>query len=309
MSSLIPPHPTPTCGTPGPSLLEGSSRSRFQPLEPSLITARFIPGWWAPLSLSKREDERVVRFESYELDVGSRELRRGQERVRLQGQPFAILVMMLERPGQVVTREEFVERLWPDGTFVDFEHSLNTAVKRLRTALGDNADVPRFVETLPRQGYRFIGASSRQRGVNGRRPRMAVLPFTDDGDESGTCDFGDGLTDETILQLGRLDERGIDVVARSSSLAFRGGLCRAREIGAALRVDYLLEGSVRRQGDRARIAAWLVETSGETQLWTDVYDRYLTDALSVQADVASRIAGSLAAEISVSIGRYGAGLG
>jgi TolB-like protein len=249
------------------------------------------------LSRSKWDDEHVVRFESYELDVRSRELRRGQERVRLQAQPFEILVMMLERPGEVVTREEFVERLWPNGTFVDFEHSLNSAVKRLRTSLGDNAEVPRFVETLPRKGYRFIGASGRQRDGRGRRPRMAVLPFTDDGSESSTRDFSDGLTDETILQLGRLDVLGVDVVARSSSLAFRGGSCLASEIGATLRADYLLEGSVRRQGDRARIAAWLVETSGETQVWTGVYDRHLTDVLSVQGDVASRIAGSLAAEI------------
>lgn len=241
--------------------------------------------------------DRLVHFESYELDVRSRELRHGAERVRLQAQPFEILVMMLERPGQVVTREELVQRLWPNGTFVDFEHSLNAAVKRLRAALGDNADSPRFVETLPRKGYRFIGAGERDRSVRGRRPRVAVLPFTDDGGESTTRDFCDGLTDEMILQLGRLDGLGVDVVARSSSLAFRGGACLAREIGASLRADYLLEGSVRRQGDRARIAAWLVETSGETQLWADAYDRYLTDALSVQADVASRIAGSLAAEI------------
>src|ERR1041384_4675421 len=97
-----------------------------------------------------------VRFASFELDVRSRELRRGANRVRLQDQPFEILRLMLERPGDVVTREELQQRLWPDGTFVDFEHSLNAAVKRLRAALGDDADNPRFVETLPRRGYRFI---------------------------------------------------------------------------------------------------------------------------------------------------------
>src|SRR5438093_1676747 len=102
--------------------------------------------------------ERLLRFESFELDVRSRELRKGKERIRLQEQPFEILRLMLERPGDVVTREELAHRLWPDGTFVDFEHSLNAAVKRLRAALGDDADHPRFVETLPRRGYRFIAA-------------------------------------------------------------------------------------------------------------------------------------------------------
>src|SRR5881396_2897210 len=100
--------------------------------------------------------ERLLRFESFELDVRSRELRNGKNRIRLQEQPFEILRMMLEHPGDVVTREELAQRLWPKGTFVDFEHSLNAAVKRLRAALGDDAEHPRFVETLHRRGYRFI---------------------------------------------------------------------------------------------------------------------------------------------------------
>jgi len=239
-----------------------------------------------------------MRFDSYELDTRARELRRGAERVRLQAQPFEILVMMLGRRGDVVTREELVERLWPEGTFVDFEHSLNAAVKRLRAALGDDAEHPRFIETLPRRGYRFIAAfAGSGTGSYKARPRVAVLPFTDDGGEVSARDFSDGLTDEMMLQLGALESLGVDVVARSSSLSFRGGACLARDIAAMLRADYLLEGSVRRQGERARIAAWLIETSGETQVWTGVYDRCLTDALSVQTDVASLIAGSLASEL------------
>src|SRR5258705_415109 len=83
--------------------------------------------------------ERLLRFESFELDTRSRELRKGKNRIRLQEQPFEILRLMLERPGDVVTREELARKLWPEGTFVDFEHSLNAAVKRLRAALGDAA--------------------------------------------------------------------------------------------------------------------------------------------------------------------------
>src|SRR3954464_2976733 len=106
-----------------------------------------------------------VRFATFELDVRSRELRSGSNRVRLQDQPFEILRLMLERPGDVITREELQHRLWPKGTYVDFEHSLNAAVKRLRTALGDDADRPRFVETLPRRGYRFIPPPPRRHAL------------------------------------------------------------------------------------------------------------------------------------------------
>ncbi|MFB3126729.1 MAG: winged helix-turn-helix domain-containing protein, partial [Candidatus Acidiferrales bacterium] len=99
---------------------------------------------------------RMVRFGVYEVDLRAGELRKSGVKIKLQEQPFQILALLLERPGEVVTREEIQKKLWPADTFVDFEHSLNAAVKRLREALGDSADNPRFVETLPRRGYRFI---------------------------------------------------------------------------------------------------------------------------------------------------------
>src|SRR5450755_4674338 len=99
---------------------------------------------------------RSVRFASFEVNLASRELRNNGVRVRLPGQPFDILVMFLEHAGEVVTREELRQRLWPADTFVDFEHGMNNAVKKLRSALGDSADVPVYVETLARVGYRFI---------------------------------------------------------------------------------------------------------------------------------------------------------
>ena len=98
----------------------------------------------------------LVRFGVFEADLRSGELRKNGLRVRLPGQPFEVLAVMLERPGQVVTREELQKRLWPDGTFVDFDHSLNKAINKIREALGDSSESPRFVETLSRRGYRFI---------------------------------------------------------------------------------------------------------------------------------------------------------
>lgn len=99
---------------------------------------------------------RIVRFGVFELDLAAGELRKSGVRLRLQGQPYQVLALLLERAGDVVTREELQQKLWPSDTFVDFDHSLNTAINKVREALGDSASSPRFVETLARRGYRFI---------------------------------------------------------------------------------------------------------------------------------------------------------
>jgi DNA-binding winged helix-turn-helix (wHTH) protein len=98
----------------------------------------------------------LVRFGVFELDLKAGELRRKGSKIKLQEQPFQILRLLLERPGDVVTHDEIIQVLWPNGTIVEYEHSVKTAVKKLRQALGDDADAPRYVETLPRRGYRFI---------------------------------------------------------------------------------------------------------------------------------------------------------
>src|SRR6185436_6356661 len=120
-------------------------------------------------------DERLnassrVRFGTFELDLDSGELRRSGVELKLQEQPFRLLAMLLERPGEVVTREEVRERLWSADTFVDFDHSLNTAIKKLRQALGDSAENPRFIETLARRGYRFIAPVSTATPTAGEAP-------------------------------------------------------------------------------------------------------------------------------------------
>ena len=120
------------------------------------------------------------RFGIYEADVRSAELTRDGVKVKLQEQPFQILVSLLERPGEIVTREEIIQRLWPPDTFVDFDHSLNVAIKKLREALRDDADNPRFIETKPRRGYRFIApvqliGAERPEVAAGSRPVIAEL--------------------------------------------------------------------------------------------------------------------------------------
>ncbi len=112
-----------------------------------------------------------VRFDAFEVDLEERELHRSGLKVKIQEQPFQILVLLLERPGAVLAREHLQKALWPDGTFVDFEHGLNTAVKKLREALGDSAEIPRYVETVARRGYRFIGKVETPTATPSVRPR------------------------------------------------------------------------------------------------------------------------------------------
>src|SRR5882724_3768265 len=103
-----------------------------------------------------QNQSRLARFGVFELDLSAGELRKSGVKQRLQGQPFQVLALLLERAGEVVTREELQQKLWPSDTFVDFDHSLNTAINKVREALGDSASSPRYVETLARRGYRFI---------------------------------------------------------------------------------------------------------------------------------------------------------
>ena len=159
-----------------------------------------------PIPVRADEQRRgVVRFGVFEADLESRELHRSGVRVRLQDQPFQVLRALLDCPGAVVRRATLRQRRWPDGTFVDFEHGLNAAVKRLRTALGDTADNPRFVETLHRRGYRFIapvetteravmppaapsGETTRPRVsvvADPEKIRIAVLPFVNLSQDAG----------------------------------------------------------------------------------------------------------------------------
>ena len=107
-------------------------------------------------SMSATRTNGIFRFGAYEADLGSGELRKSGLRLRVQEQPFQVLLVLLERPSEVVTREELRQKLWPADTFVDFDHSLNTVINKLREALSDSASNPRFIETLARRGYRFL---------------------------------------------------------------------------------------------------------------------------------------------------------
>src|SRR5262245_8574388 len=135
-----------------------------------------------------------AHFGVYEVDFRAGELLKNNRRIRLQDQPLRVLAMLLEKAGDVVTRHELRQKLWPDDTFVDFDHGLNNAINRLREALNDSAERPRFIETLPRRGYRFIAPVTADRAaVDGRGPGSASSPATsetmpaDDGSDRTRC--------------------------------------------------------------------------------------------------------------------------
>jgi DNA-binding winged helix-turn-helix (wHTH) protein len=130
---------------------------------------------YTDMSMTDAQPARRYRFGTFEANVATGELRRQGLRVKLNAQPFQMLVMLLERPGELLTREEICRELWPDGTFVDYEHGVNSAVNRIREALGDTAGNPRFVETLARRGYRFVAPVERM-GL-GESPSPPVSEF------------------------------------------------------------------------------------------------------------------------------------
>src|SRR6195256_4560142 len=127
------------------------------------------------MAVVSEKEPRSVQFGVFEVDLRAGELRRNGSKVKLQGQPFQILTMLVARPGEVVTREELQKKLWPADIFVDFDHSLNAAIRRLRDALDDSAENPRFVETVARRGYRFLAPVSLGNGNGATRTEPAAV--------------------------------------------------------------------------------------------------------------------------------------
>ena len=262
----------------------------------------------------------------FEVDLRSGELRRGGVDVRIQVQPFRILGLLLERAGEIVTREEMRERLWPT-EFVDFDHSLNTAVRKLREALGDSAENPRFVETLARRGYRFIAPVSWESDevATPKKPRLlipigiavlllaavgayfvwrrapapiatatpidavAVLPFTNDDAQSQY--LSDGTTEILIDALSRVPD--LRVMARTTVFDYKGKKIEPQAAGRALNVSGVVVGNVRRHGDQYEFHVELIDVKDGTQLWGHRFDATTATMSSVQAHMSDVLATQL----------------
>ena len=271
-----------------------------------------------------------LRFESYELDLRSGELWRQGNRVRLQEQPFQVLRLLLEHRGEVVTREELKQRLWPGNTIVDFDDGLNTAVKKIRELLGDSTERPRYIETIPRRGYRFIAPADEQSGpapkaASRRRwvlsaaialavaigfsaywlhsrslaasvRAIAVLPLQNLSGDPSQEYFAAGLTDALTTELARTLGSAVRVSSRISADQYRNK--PLAQVARELDVDAVIEGSVVRAGNRARITAQLIHARADKHLWAASYDRDLHDILNLQREIAAAIARQVQIRVS-----------
>jgi len=208
--------------------------------------------------------------------------------------------MLLEHSGEVVTRGELCQRLWPNGTVVEFEHGINSIINRLRQALEDSTDDPRFIETLPRRGYRFLVPVEKSTTAP-QDPSIAVLPFTNLSADKENDYFSDGLAEEILNALSQVED--LRVAARTSSFSFKGKASEISEIGAKLNVANVLEGSVRRAGNRVRVTVQLVDVRNGFHLWSERYDRQMEDLFDLQDEIARAITERLKVSLSGGVKR------
>jgi TolB-like protein/DNA-binding winged helix-turn-helix (wHTH) protein/Flp pilus assembly protein TadD len=328
-----------------------------------------------------------IRFgEDFELDLSPRRLRRGSRVLKLERIPLEILILLLEHRGEIVSREKIVARVWGNDVFLDTDNSIRGAIRKLRQALKDDSETPRFIQTVTGRGYRFIAPTispaekpstgplrpeasvvptstqnfvseadswpqggglgfyqeqewtagqvpdtetapgqvhrrgrtwlfvglasvavlsilsllafwgwrgSRSPAVLQRKTVLAVLPFDNLSRDPDQEFFSEGLTEEMIAQIGKLNRNRLKVVARSSVAKYKGSTLAAREIGEELNADYLVQGSVRRSTDHVRITVQLIQARDQTDLWTESYDRDLKDVLAVQDSVVRSIASQI----------------
>ncbi len=332
--------------------------------------------------------QQSIRFgEDFELDLCPRRLRRGSHVLKLERIPLEILILLLERRGEIVSRDEIVARIWGNDVFLDTDNSIRGAIRKVRQALKDDPETPRFIQTVTGRGYRFIAPiispeeehtteppkpeasivptgtrsfvsepdswlqgrslglvdqeqertagqlpgtetargqvrrrartwlfvglaslavvsilslfafwgwrTSRAPAVSQRKTVLAVLPFDNLSRDPDQEFFSEGLTEEMIAQVGKLNRDRLRVVARSSVAKYKRSTLAAREIGKELNADYLVQGSVRRSSDRVRITVQLIQARDQTDVWTESYDRELKDVLTVQDSVVRSIASEI----------------
>lgn len=327
------------------------------------ITSPIAP---MPITSSQR-----FRFgDGYELDLAAYELRRDGRALRLPRIPMEVLKLLIEQRGNLVTRDEIIERIWGREVFVDTDNSINAAIRKIRHVLKDDADEPHFIQTVPAKGYRFVAAVTeislstgnssasgktaaaadvmrtpesispqqmspdqarlaavsespakikvlgRQQWAIGsaialllataigiyslwfRRPAsvspqgrilLAVLPFENLTGDPGQEYFSDGLTEEMITELARLDPAHLGVIGRTSVMLYKQNPKPLDQIGRELGVQYVLEGSVRRDSGNVRITAQLIQLKDQTHVWARQYDRELKNLLAVQAEIAQEV--------------------
>jgi TolB-like protein/DNA-binding winged helix-turn-helix (wHTH) protein len=286
--------------------------------------------------------EKAVRQELV-LDLTSFQLIRAGQPLKLEKTPMELLTLLVRRQGALVTREEIVHAIWGDAIHVDVDAGINTAIRKIRLALGDDAASPHYLETVVGKGYRFVGPimvigdeialpatlaapvrpgkirvallaaglgavllfalftirrATRSSSGNGQaRLLIAVAPLENLSGDPGQDFFVQGLTEEVVTQLGQLNPERIGVVRYGPTAPVQRIGSTMRDFGQRSGLQYLLEGSVRRQDEQARISIRLVRVADETTVWTESFDRNVGDVLSLQSEIAQRIGRQLQIQV------------
>lgn len=240
--------------------------------------------------------ERVYRFNEVELDAGRRHVRLRGAPAEAQPKVFDLLLYLIEHRDRVVDKDELLERIWP-GTVVS-ESALTQALRKARALVGDDGERQAVIRTVQRRGFRFVAqlADSEAPATRPETPAqsVAVLPFADMSPERDQEYFCDGMAEEIINELTRSTRSTrLRVAARTSSFAWKQRAADVREIGTALGVATVLEGSVRKAGERLRVTAQLIDATTGFHLWSDRWDRPLGDMFSIQDEIASGVARAL----------------
>jgi len=235
----------------------------------------------------------IHAFGAFELDAGTGELRQHGDHIKLSPQPLKVLELLVRRSGEIVTRDEIRKHVWEGDTFVDFEQGLNFCIRQIREALGDTAGAPRFIETLPRRGYRFLLPVTSAGPVQPKRvTRLIVLPFRLLRADPDTEFLAFSLPDALTTSLSCLES----LVVRSSMVAarFAGDAADPRKIASEADVDVILTGTLLGQGHQVRVTTQLTDAASGTLLWSDTAQAPVDDVFRVQDDLTQRIVASLA---------------
>ena len=246
-------------------------------------------------------------FDDLILDVDRRELSRGSGTIDVEPQVFDVLVYLVQNRERVVTKDDLIEAVW-HGRIVT-ESTLTSRINAVRKAIGDDGTAQRLIRTIPRKGLRFVGqvrqapvaaaapasapppVAPRSEPSHRDPPAIAVLPFTNMSGDPEQEYFSDGISEDIITALSKL--RWFFVIARNSSFMYKGKSVDLRQVAADLGVRYVLEGSVRKVGDRVRITAQLNDVSTNSHLWAERYDRGLADVFAVQDEITEAIVAAI----------------
>jgi len=253
-----------------------------------------------------RDRPLLYRFEDYVLDTGRRELRLANAPVVLEPQVFDLLAYLIQNRERVLSKDDLIATIW-NGRVVS-ESALSTRISAARCAVNDSGEQQRLIRTFPRKGFRFVGAANEEQSPAGRRaderaaalekppalpekPSIAVLPFTNMSGDAEQDYFADGMAEDITTALSKV--RWFSVAARNSAFAYKGKAVDVRDAGRELRARYVLEGSVRKAGNRVRITAQLLDSTTGHHVWAEHYDRELADTFAVQDDITEQVVAAI----------------